>query len=90
MTTDPVLAADGMTYERINIQDWFAKNMKRIENAQENLRWNPNSVPDQRVVQNGILSPAFGTKMDNLILTPNTSIRNMARSWKESKEAARF
>lgn len=51
MVDDPVLAADGVTYERSFINDWFQKNMARIEN----LKLNPQSECDQRVI-----SPAYG------------------------------
>jgi len=90
MTVDPVLAADGITYERSCIENWFQKTNYRIQMAQENLKWNPLSERDQKVVENGIRSPAYGTMMMNLVLTPNTSVRNMARAYKERKDAARF
>ena len=91
MTNDPVLASDGVTYERASIEDWFQKSMSKLRNARENLKWNPHSVPDQRIIRNGICSPVHGSMMRSLALSPNTSIRNMARAYKEKREqAARF
>mmetsp|Transcript_12855 Transcript_12855/g.27717 ORF Transcript_12855/g.27717 Transcript_12855/m.27717 type:complete len:859 (-) Transcript_12855:188-2764(-) len=85
MTVDPVLASDGVTYERASIENWFQKNVANIELARENLKWKPLSERDQRVVENGIRSPAYGSTMTNLSLTSNTSVRNMARAYKELK-----
>lgn len=63
MTNDPVVAADGITYERSSIEDWFQKSKAK----------------------SGICSPVHGTKMKSLALTPNISLRNMARAFKERK-----
>ena len=87
MTNDPVLAADGITYERAPIEDWFQKSMAKFHNAQENLKKNPFSEPDQRVAKAGICSPVHGTRMNSLALTPNLGVRNMCRTWKERQEA---
>lgn len=83
MTVDPVLAADGVTYERLSIENWFRTNMAKIQIAEENLKWNPRSEQDLRVVATGVLSPAFGVRMKNLALRPNIGVRNMARAYKE-------
>ena len=64
MTNDPVVAADGITYERASIKDWFKKSK-----AKGNI----------------IYSPVHGTKLKNLALTPNISVRNMARAFKDKK-----
>ena len=63
MTNDPVVAADGITYERLSIEDWFQK-----------------SKAKGRV----IYSPVHGTKMESMVLTPNISVRNMARAFKDN------
>jgi len=86
MTNDPVVAADGITYERASIEDWFEKSKAKISEAQKNLKQNPHSKSDQRVVDNGVCSPVHGTKIENLLLVPNISLRNMARAYKEKKE----
>jgi len=86
MTDDPVLAADGITYERAYIEDWFKKSKAKISEAQENLKHNPQSESDQRVVKNGVCSPVYGSKLENLILVSNTGTRNMARAYKEKME----
>jgi len=84
MTDDPVVAADGITYERESIEDWFQKSKAKISEAQDRLLMNnPQSESDQRVVNNGVCSPVYGSKLENLIVTPNTGIRNMARAYKE-------
>ena len=85
MTNDPVVAADGITYERSPIEDWFQKSNAKIRIAQENLKHNPNSESDQRVVIDGICSPVHGTRLVNLSLVSNIGIRNMARACKERK-----
>ena len=64
MTNDPVVAADGVTYERSSIEDWFKKSKAK---------------------GGGICSPVHGTELKSLILTPNISVRNMARAFKDEK-----
>ena len=86
MTKDPVVAADGITYERASIEDWFKKSEAKISDAQERMKENPRSKADQRVVNNGICSPVYGSKMNHLVLVPNTGTRNMARAYEEKKE----
>jgi len=80
MTNDPVVAADGITYERASIEDWFKKSKAKISEAEKNLKQNPHSEADQRIVNNGVCSPVYGTKMESLTLMPNTILRNMARA----------
>ena len=87
MTNDPVVAADGITYERASIENWFEKSKAKISEAQENLKHNPQSESDQRVVNNGVCSPVYGSKLENLTLVSITVVRNMARAYKEKKEA---
>ena len=62
MTDDPVLAADGVTYERRAITNWFESNIAKIKKAEEALKINPFSASDRRVVENGITSPALDRK----------------------------
>ena len=87
MTNDPAVAADGITYERASIEDWFKKSKAKISKARENLKQNPQSEADQRVVDNGICSPVYGSKLENLSLVPHVGTRNMARAFEEKKEA---
>jgi len=86
MTNEPVLAADGIMYERAPIEDWFQKSKAKIRRAQENLKQNPQSEADQRVINNGVCSPVQGTKMDNLTLRPLIGTRNMARAFEEKQK----
>ena len=85
MTNDPVVAADGITYERASIDNWFQKSLAKVTRAQENLKRNPNSESDQRVVICGICSPVHGTRLVNLLLVSNIGIRNMAREYNRKK-----
>ena len=88
MTNDPVLAADGVTYERGAITNWFETKSTEIKKAEKSLKMNPFSDSDRRVVENGITSPALGTKMANLFLTQNINVRNMARDFKSAQASA--
>jgi len=85
MTDDPVVASDGITYERASIEDWFKKSKAKISEAEENLKLNPHSEADQRIVDKGICSPLYKTKMRSLTLVPNASLRNMSCAYKEKK-----
>ena len=88
MTTDPVLAADGVTYERRAITNWFKANIAKIKKAEEALKINPFSDSDRRILETGITSPALGTKMTSLYLTENINVRNMARDFQNAEAAA--
>ena len=83
MTNDPVVAADGITYERASMEDWFKKSKEKISEAREKLTNNQQSESDQRIVDRGICSPVYGSKLESLVLMPNTSLRNIARAYKE-------
>lgn len=83
MTDDPVLAADGVTYERSAIENWFHNQVAQINMAQEQLRANPHLRRERELVQRGICSPLYGNPIPNLHLTPNTSVRNMARAHRD-------
>ena len=87
MVNDPVVAADGITYERASIEDWFQKSMAKYYEAQEKMNQNTQSEANQRVVNNGICSPVHGKKLKNLTLVPNISMRNMARAYKEKRKS---
>ena len=87
MVHDPVVAADGITYERASIEDWFQKSMAKYYEAQEKMNQNTHNDADQRVVSNGICSPVHGKKLKNLTLVPNISMRNMARAYKENRKS---
>lgn len=86
MLNDPVLAADGVTYERSAIERWFETHMADVILAEEELKRNPHSLSAQETVYKGIRSPVCGTEMPNLCLFPNTSIRNMARAHQSRAE----
>jgi len=88
MVHDPVVAADGITYERASIEDWFQKSMAKYYEAQEKMNQNSHNEADQRVVNNGVCSPVHGKKLKNLTLVPNISMRNMARAYKEKQKSS--
>ena len=90
MTEDPVLAADGVTYERSAIENWFHNQVAQLKMAEEQLRANPHLRREQELIQRGICSPLYGTPIRNLNLTPNTSVRNMARAHREEVSDAAF
>ncbi|KAL3788188.1 hypothetical protein HJC23_004655 [Cyclotella cryptica] len=83
MTEDPVLASDGITYERSAIENWFHQQVALLKMAQEQLKSNPHLIREREIVKCGIRSPLYGTRMPDLFLTPNTSVRNMARAHEE-------
>ena len=56
LMVDPVIALDGITYERTAIEKWFKSKNK---------------------------SPKTGVSIENKILIPNFSIKNLIQEWKE-------
>jgi len=79
MTVDPVVASDGLTYERKAIEDYFERESTKIEEAQRFLADNPGSRREQEIVDRGICSPLSGVKMESLQLVGNVNVRTMAR-----------
>ena len=79
LTNDPVIAADGHTYERTAIEEWFQKQQAEIVEAQVQLATGSNSEQAKAIVERGVLSPLTATKMPHLNLTPNHAVRTMAR-----------
>lgn len=79
MVQDPVLAADGMTYERSAIQMWFERQRSEVEAAQRGLMADPTSQRARSIVERGVLSPVSHIKMPSLSLIPNLALRTMAR-----------
>jgi hypothetical protein len=88
MTEDPVLAADGVTYERSAIENWFHNQVAQLRMAEEQLRSNPHLRREQELIRTGICSPLYGTPIHNLSLTHNTSVRNMARAHRDRAATA--
>jgi len=81
MTTDPVLAYDGITYERCAIEDWFGRKLSEIELARQKVVPDPSLMNERYIVTRGVLSPVQNSQMIHLNLTPNLYIRNMARDF---------
>lgn len=85
MVQDPVLAADGMTYERSAIQMWFERQRSEVEVAQRELMVDPTSQRARSIVERGVLSPVTHTKMPSLSLISNVALRTMARDVSSSQ-----
>lgn len=79
MTDDPVLAADGYTYERSQIDAWFQKQQKEIEDAKTQIASGSDSQQARGIIERGVLSPLSHKMMPNLNLVPNNAVRTMAR-----------
>ena len=81
MLDEPVLVGDGFTYEKSSIERWFSEKVREIIAAEENLKNNPNSAVDRKVVSAGIRSPITGESLPHLTLTPNNKVKDMARQF---------
>jgi hypothetical protein len=79
MTEDPVIAADGHSYERAAIEMWFQKQQAEIILAMRQLSTGSHSQQALAIVQRGVLSPLTDTKMAHLHLIPNHALRTLAR-----------
>lgn len=79
MTDDPVIAADGHTYERAAIEMWFQKQQAEISVAMRQLSMGSNSQQALAIVQRGVLSPLTHEKMAHLHLIPNHALRALAK-----------
>jgi hypothetical protein len=79
MTEDPVIAADGHSYERAAIEMWFQKQQAEILVAMRQLSMGSHSQHALAIVQRGVLSPLTHAKMAHLHLIPNHALRTMAR-----------
>jgi hypothetical protein len=65
MTVDPVVAADGYTYERDAITNWFATAPTSSGTA---------------------ISPMTQEPLRSFEVTPNVTVRTMARDWAKTHE----
>jgi len=65
MVIDPVLAADGFTYERASITSWIVRKSNELDGN----------------ISGAILSPMIDQPLAHLELHENTTIRNMARDY---------
>ena len=79
MTNDPVIAADGHTYERGAIDTWFRKQSAEIVAARQQIASGYGSLQARAIIDRGVLSPMTHSKMAHLGLTSNHSMRTMAR-----------
>jgi hypothetical protein len=79
MTEDPVIAADGHSYERAAIEMWFQKQQAEIFLAMRELSMGSHSQQSHAIVQRGVLSPLTHAKMAHLHLIPNHALRTLAR-----------
>ena len=80
MTDDPVIAADGHTYERSAIEAWFQKQTSEVAEAQQQMATvGSDSQRAREIIQRGVLSPMTHSRMEHLALTPNHALRTMAK-----------
>jgi len=79
MKDDPVIAADGHTYERNAIEAWYQMQQAELSVAVQELTRDPNSHRAKAILDRGVLSPVTHVKMNSLELIPNHAIRAMAR-----------
>lgn len=81
MTNDPVIAADGHTYEHAAIDAWFRKQQMEIAAARQQISGGNDSQQARAIIDRGVLSPMTHSKMPHLNLTPNLNVRIMARDF---------
>jgi len=80
MTNDPVIAADGHTYERAAIEEWFEKQTTQVIEAKQQMATvGADSQRARGIIERGVLSPMTHSQMLHLNLTPNHAVRTMAR-----------
>ena len=80
MTNEPVIAADGHTYELAAIAEWFEKQNMEVGAAKRQLAAGHNSKHAKAIVDRGIVSPVTRARTDNLALSANSAVRTMARN----------
>jgi len=81
MIKDPVLALDGITYERCAIENWFTRKLNEIQVARQKLMNDPSLSNERYILARGVVSPVRDCQLPHLTLTANISIRNMARDY---------
>jgi len=78
---DPVVAADGETYERNAIERWINDKKKEIRNAQEYIRRHGRNTALQEKIQTGVLSPMGFGRLNNNQLFPNRVLYRLSEEW---------
>ena len=76
MTNEPVIAADGYTYELAAIAEWFEKQNQQVEAAKKQIAAGNKSKELQSIVDRGIVSPVTHATMDSLALAPNKTVQS--------------
>ena len=79
LSHDPVVAADGHTYERIAIESWFQKQSAEIATTKQTF--GSDSSQAREIIERGVLSPMTLSKMAHLNLTPNHVVRTLAKEF---------
>jgi len=85
MTSEPVIAADGHTYELAAIAEWFEQQHAQVESAKRQIATGSDSKQLRAIVERGIVSPVTYERMDNLALTSNKVVRSLARDAAKTK-----
>lgn len=75
MTNDPVLAADGHTYERAFIEEWIRKQQAEVDATKQQLSQGNDSQKTRAIIDRGVLSPLAHMKLAYLALVPNHAVR---------------
>lgn len=81
MVNNPVIAADGHTYEHAAIDAWFRKQQGEIALAKQQISGGNDSQQARAIIERGVLSPLTHSKLPQLNLTQNHNVRNLARAY---------
>ena len=85
MVNNPVIAADGHTYEHAAIDAWFRKQQGEIAIANQEISRGNDSQQARAIVERGVLSPLTHSKLPHFTLTPNHNVRNLARAFAKNE-----
>jgi hypothetical protein len=84
--SDPVVAADGETYERAAIERWIADKKQAIKEAHSTLSGNRSNKAAKSIIEAGIRSPMGFGELAHFKLTPNRAMERLAREWESTWE----
>ena len=79
---DPVIAADGETYERTAIERWITDKQAGLEAAQLELDESAGtSERAKRVLAAGVVSPMGHGELEDFKLVPSRTVKRMVNQW---------
>ena len=84
---DPVVAADGITYERSTIEKWIRDKEGELCAARKDILNCDATAKDklQRIIDTGVKSPTLGIPLLNLNLVPNDDLAHNIRSFRDRR-----